>query len=414
MTCSTTPAAATRRIPASSAGTAWPKTACWQPRNSPPSRRVSRANPTRPISGRAWKNVLFNQFHDILAGTSLEAAYEDARNQLARPWPLPTARSTWPPSRWPGNTRIESEEGARPIVVFNPHAWPVRANTEVEFGSVKATDTLLDDDNRPIPLQLVQSHATCGGRNRLSFVADLPPMGYRTYRVVRSGSSKACKTCEVSDLHMENDRFRIEFNPQTGCIKSLRDKRAQVEVFSGEAARPVVLDDPHDTWGHNVFKWDKVIGVFTPSSVKLVAHGLVKSVIRVMSEYGGSTLIQDFALSPDLDQIEVSVTVDWRESLKLLKLRFPVNVKFIKVTHEIPYGHIERFANGDEEPAQSWVDISGTSRDADIPYGFSLLNDGKYSLDVNVHDIGLTILRSPAYANHMPAVAGAGRLVLVH
>jgi hypothetical protein len=28
---------------------------------------------------RAWKNVLFNQFHDILAGTSLEAAYEGVR-----------------------------------------------------------------------------------------------------------------------------------------------------------------------------------------------------------------------------------------------------------------------------------------------------------------------------------------------
>ena len=26
--------------------------------------------------------MLFNQFHDILAGTSLEAAYDDARSQL--------------------------------------------------------------------------------------------------------------------------------------------------------------------------------------------------------------------------------------------------------------------------------------------------------------------------------------------
>ena len=353
--------------------------------------------------GHAWMRVLFNQFHDILAGTSIEPAYDDARDQLGeamaiagRALNLATQSLAW-------NIRIEPEDDARPMVVFNPHAWPVKANVEMEFGSVKATDALLDDDNQLIPLQQVQSHATCGGRNRLSFIADLPPMGYRTYRVV-SQTSKVVKACEVSDLGMENDRFRIEFNPQTGCIKSLRDKRAQVEVFSGEAARPVVLDDAHDTWGHNVFKWDRELGVFTPISVRLVAHGPVKSVIRVMSEYGGSKLVQDFALYPDLDQIEVSVTVDWRESLKLLKLRFPVNVKFIKVTHEIPYGHIERFANGDEEPAQSWVDISGTSRDAEIPYGFSLLNDGKYSLDVNVHDIGFTVLRSPAYANHIPSV----------
>ena len=107
---------------------------------------------------------------------------------------------------------------------------------------------------------------------------------------------------------------------------------------------------------------------------------------------------------PDREQIDVSVTVDWHEQLKMLKLRFPVNVKFMKVTHEIPYGHTERFANGEEEPGQSWVDVSGVSRDKEIPYGFSLLNDGKYSLDVNVRDIGLTVLRSPAYAHHIPAV----------
>ena len=33
-----------------------------------------------PNLAQAWKSVLFNQFHDILAGTSLEIAYEDARN----------------------------------------------------------------------------------------------------------------------------------------------------------------------------------------------------------------------------------------------------------------------------------------------------------------------------------------------
>jgi alpha-mannosidase len=107
---------------------------------------------------------------------------------------------------------------------------------------------------------------------------------------------------------------------------------------------------------------------------------------------------------PDRKQIDISVMVDWHEQLRMLKLRFPVNVKFMKVTYEIPYGHTERFANGEEEPGQSWVDVSGVSRDREIPYGFSLLNDGKYSLDVNVRDIGLTVLRSPAYAHHTPAV----------
>ena len=192
----------------------------------------------------------------------------------------------------------------------------------------------------------------------------------------------------------------MEFDPQSGWITSLRDLKFGVEVFSGPAAKPVVLDDPHDTWGHGIYRWDQVIGEFRATQIKLVEHGPVKSVLRVTSQYGASTLMQDFSMYPVLDQIDVRVTVDWREQRKMLKLRFPVNLQDAAATFEIPYGHIERLANGDEEPFQSWVDLSGMVQDQ--PYGFSLLNDGKYSLDVNGTDIGLTVLRSPAYAHHIP------------
>ena len=74
--------------------------------------------------------------------------------------------------------------------------------------------------------------------------------------------------------------------------------------------------------------------------------------------------------------------MDWHEQHKLLKLRFPVNLNHMRATYEIPYGQIERAANGEEEPGQSWVDLSGTPRDSGVMYGVSLLNDGKYSYDV--------------------------------
>ncbi|MCZ7545176.1 MAG: hypothetical protein M5R40_17355 [Anaerolineae bacterium] len=268
---------------------------------------------------------------------------------------------------------------------------------------------LLDEQDRPTPHQEVQS-VTSTGRVRLSFMADLPALGYRTYRLAPEGPAAPAMTVQASDAVLENARFRLEFDPDTGWIASLFDKQAAVQVFSGPAARSVVIDDPSDTWGHNVYRYDQVIGAFKATRVRLVEHGPVKSVIRVTSAYGQSTLIQDFTMYPDLDQIDVSVIVNWQEQLKMLKLRFPVNVKFMKVTQEVPYGHIEQYANGEETPFQSWVDVSGVSRDRETPYGFSLLNDGKYSLDVNVRDIGLTVLRSPAYANHMPAVLKPGGL----
>jgi alpha-mannosidase len=280
-------------------------------------------------------------------------------------------------------------------------------NVELEYGRLGEADGLLDDAGQPVPLQKVQSWATANGRNRISFIADLPPMGYSTYFVAPDTARQAAQdgqAIQAGDDFMENRRFRLEFDPQSGAIRGLFDKAEQAEVFCGLAAVPAVLEDPSDTWSHNVFQFNREAGRFTAKSVRLVECGPVKAVIRVVSEYGASRLIQDFTMYPDLDPIEVHATLDWREQFKVLKLRFPLNLSHMRATYEIPYGHKERFAGGEEEPGQSWVDLSGMSRDSGLPYGFSLLNDGKYSFDVNIRDIGLTVLRSPIYAHHIPAV----------
>ncbi len=364
------------------------------------------SHPLQSEFARAWKNVLFNQFHDIMAGTSLEAAYDDARDAYGEALAIAGRAMNQAAQSIAWNIRTPLEEDSRPLAVFNALTWPVRTDLEIESSRLKPGSILVDDTGRIVPHQEVRS-STVAGRTRLCFTADLPALGYRTYRLLPGSempqSEAAQAPLKVSDNVLEGDRFRLEFDPATGCIASLRDQRENIEVFSGPAALPVVLDDPADTWGHNVFKWDKIDGTFRAESIRMIEHGPVKSVIRVVSRYGTSKLIQDFAMYPDREQIDVSVTVDWRERSKMLKLRFPINVKFMKVTYEIPYGYTERFANGEEEPAQSWVDVSGVSRDREVLYGFSLLNDGKYSVDVNVRDIGLTVLRSPAYAHHIPA-----------
>jgi len=80
-----------------------------------------------------------------------------------------------------------------------------------------------------------------------------------------------------------------------------------------------------------------------------------------------------------MDRIEVRLLVDWREQLKMLKLRFPINVKSMKATREIPYGTIECTESGEKNLSKAGGCIwhLGGHR---IPT-FQLLNDGKYSLD---------------------------------
>ncbi|MBD2868794.1 alpha-mannosidase [Paenibacillus arenilitoris] len=353
---------------------------------------------------RAWKNVLFNQFHDILAGTSLEPAYQDAAYLYGEAMAIADRSLNYAVQSISWNIGIEQDERTTPIVAFNPHAWQSRVNVELEIGGIKPSAVLLDDQGNAVPFQTVKSQAAARGRFRLSFMADLPSMGYRVYKLLKeSDSVKAVgEPIKAGDHTLENGRFRLEFDPVSGGIKSLYDKKAEHEVFKGEGARPVVIEDTSDTWSHDVLHFNKAVGGFRAKKVHRVEHGPVKSVIRVVSEYGSSKLIQDFAMYPDKDKIDVQVTVDWRESFKMLKLIFPMNVVFSKQTYEIPYGTIEREHNGEEEPGQSWVDYTGLVQDKNTIYGMSLINDAKYSYSIHNKELALTVLRSPIYAHHVP------------
>ena len=143
-----------------------------------------------------------------------------------------------------------------------------------------------------------------------------------------------------------------------------------------------------------MFYFNDEVGTFKATRVYLAEHGPVKSVIRAISTYGTSRLVQDFTMYPDLPQIDVQVEVDWREQFKMLKLKFPVDLVFRKATYEIPYGTMVKAGDGKEQPGQSWIDLSGIIQGRDEMYGLSILNDAKYSYSV-LHKVSLTVLRSP-------------------
>ncbi|HEX7065430.1 MAG TPA: glycoside hydrolase family 38 C-terminal domain-containing protein [Bacillales bacterium] len=354
---------------------------------------------------RAWKNVLFNQFHDILAGTSLEAAYEDARDMHGEAMWIGKRGLNDAVQSLSWRINIEEEPGMKPIVVYNPHSWNSKVNVEQEVGGFKENEHILvDEEGNEVAVQTVQSQATANGRKRVSFIADLPPVGYRVYKIVARSSKESFPAVKANDSAMENDRYRVEIDPKTGFVTSLHDKVKNLDILDGPAARPVVMEDKSDTWSHGVLRFDDECGQFTAKSVERVEHGPVKSVIRVVSEYGKSELIQDFTMYRELNQIDVHVTVNWQEKFKTLKLKFPVNLMFRKGTYEIPYGHIVRECNGEEEPGQRWIDQSGTHRSTGEMYGLSLLNDGKYSFDMHDQEMAITVLRSPIYAHHDPLV----------
>jgi alpha-mannosidase len=363
-----------------------------------------------PDLTEAWKGVLFNQFHDILAGTSIESAYGDARDLYGESISIASRGLNYALQSLSWNINIEEEQGMKPIVVFNPHSWATKSNVEVESGLFKhylfPEEFLIEDSNgNEIPYQYVRSIAKVPNRKRISFIAELPPLGYKTFKLRPVKPTKMYNSVKVADYTMENDRFRLVIDEESGGISSLYDKLKQIELFNGIAARPYVFEDHSDTWGNGELRFDKRIGTFKPLRIRVIEEGPVKTVIRVDSKYEASMMTQDFILYKQLDVIDVKVKVNWQEQLKGLKLQFPVSFNQRNVTYEIPYGHIVREANGEEEPMQNWIDITGTiNKERKEIYGLSILNNCKYSADTNKNMVSLTVLRSPVYAHHDPYI----------
>src|SRR6266545_2966908 len=147
---------------------------------------VAGTPPATAELSHAWRQVLFNQFHDVLAGTSIEEAYEDARDQLGEAAAIAGRAGNRAVQAISRRIGIEPVPGTTPVVVFNPHPWPVRADLEVEVeaGPSGPPARMADERGRPVPVQTIQPSATVPGwRHRLVFPAELPPLGYRTYRL---------------------------------------------------------------------------------------------------------------------------------------------------------------------------------------------------------------------------------------
>jgi alpha-mannosidase len=351
----------------------------------------------------AWKLVLFNTFHDTLGGTAIRDAYADSRDQYGHANSLAGQAFNRAIQALSRRIDIPAEPEMTPLVVFNPHPWRSRADVEFEFGGFPEVGArVLDETGAEVAVQRTRSAATVNGRRRRLVVAtDLPPLGYRVYRIYPAPTESRRGRLYATDTLLENTFLAVEIDPETGWLRRLHDKVADVELVRRPGPHAVVVDDPSDTWGHRMWAYEKAIGEFIPDSVRLVEQGPVRAVLRVCGHFGDSRLVEEFVLAADARHVEVRVTLDWRERQRLLKLRFPTALTDEVATFEIPYGHLERPAVGSEEAAQTWVDVSGLLPGG-LPAGLSVLNDGKYGHDVRGGDIGITVARSPVYAWHEP------------
>jgi alpha-mannosidase len=367
--------------------------------------------------GRAWKQILFNQFHDILPGSAIEPAYEDARDQLGEAVSISKRIITRSHNVIARHVDIPAEDGTQPVLVFNAHPWPVTAAIELQYGSQPTGVHVVDGEGEPTPSQRTQSVATTDDKGRAAtvFEAEVPALGYRLYRL-RSGPApttgeQPTGTLRAGETLLENDVLRAEFSPETGWLTSLLDKRTGVDVVAGAVGEHTqICQDPTDTWGHRVVSYRWPGAAMRTKRMVLREDGPLRARLRVEREWHRSTMVEEFVLGHRSDALEVRVTIDWHEQAHLMKLCFPTAIADPVSTYEIPFGSQSRPVDGSENPAQSWVDLTGTA--GGQPAGLVVVNNAKHAYDASPGDpatpggetasIGITAVRSPVYSWHDP------------
>ncbi|MBQ9507714.1 MAG: alpha-mannosidase [Clostridia bacterium] len=364
----------------------------------------------------AWRDVCFNQFHDILCGCSIMEAYFDVRDSFGHAQTvadrhlneavLRLARKvdTWVDGVSDPVSEVRNQDAGRfdrPVIVFNPLSFPVEEPVRT-YGASKYVKNAAGEY---IPAQNVRASRSNDSHADTVFTARLPALGYNTFWMKWEGNFIPPEISPETDLKaqgfaMENAHLSVRFDPVTGFITSLLNKDEGFDYASPEkpVAVPTVIDDHKtDTWAHNVFTFHNIKGVMALQNIELVESGPVRAVVRTRHAFGNSYLVQDFILGAGQKTLRVKCKADWQEQFTLLKMSFPVGGGDPVNTYEIPGSAITRPANGEEEPAGKWGAVSFAENGR---HTLAVVNDSKYSYDCPGNDFRITLLRNVIFADH--------------
>ena len=374
-----------------------------------------------PISdmNRAWENVLFNTFHDILGGCCTKEAAQDAYNMFGEALSISARAENSAAQRisWDIDTlgdidiaEITKDEDkfltlssipgiGTPLVVYNPFSYSLKQKIRLP----RKLSGITDCEGNAVLVQNVRGkgvfifeeveHATL-------FCADTPPMGYSVFWLHQNANKYEHKerTTKITETSIENAFVRVEFSSKDGSIEILCDKDGNVYIYGGGFSPVVINDEEYDTWAHGHFVFDDPKGKFGNPEFRIMEDGPLCVTLQVRSFYEKSTLTQLFTLYEDDKDLHVNIRLNWQEPYRQFSMRTLLAAENCRTIYEIPFGFDTATNNAMERPCQRWVDITGDKDNKKI--GLSLINSSQYSMSACDNELRMTCVRSPQFADH--------------
>lgn len=349
----------------------------------------------------AWKKVLFNQFHDILPGTSIAEVFTEANQDWETAIALGESLLQHALDTIASSIKLPQppQADAVPIVVFNSLNWKRSQVVTLE-------DSRFNHDN----LFWLWDHqgnkisASCDRPGKLSFLAqNIPGVGYSLYWLCQSSGTRSLDEFKA-DYLLENNYLKVIVNPQTGDLDSIFDKNNKREILRSPGNKLQAFTDRGqywDAWNIDPEYPEKQLSDTQLKSIEWLENSELRQVIRVVKQFNSSQFIQDYILEQQTNLLTIENTVDWQETHVMIKVAFPLNLTSDYVTYEIPCSTIKRTTKPEtaaekaqwEVSALNWADLTDTEAD----YGVSLLNNCKYGYDAQPDQLRLTLLRAATW-----------------
>jgi len=354
---------------------------------------------------RAWGDVLFNQFHDLLGGTCIERAGLLAAAELG-------AAESAAEEMLTAVTRRASRRDARPgehrLAVYNP--------AETEFRGLVAAEpwlawpaercAVLDEAGRAVPAQAIEARSLTRQAGLLLDLA-VPRRGRRLLTLVETpeGAPAAAGDLRVEPHALANADVRVgaaaDFGPEALCCLLGRD--AQPWGFDWRV-RLDVLDDPSDTWSHSVgntyaaapagaFRWDR------PG--ELVERGPLRGALRLAGRFGASRAWCRLMVCRGRPGVHVLLRVTWAQPRQMLRLRLESARTIERRVDLVSGGPLVRAVDRREYPLNGGLVVQAG------PARLAVVAPEVFSASVETGSVNLTLLRSPFVAHHDPTPADA-------
>lgn len=368
--------------------------------------------------GEALHDLAMAEFHDILPGSSIQPVEEMALRLMDHG--LENC------SRVKAHAFFALSQGQAPaspaeipILVFNPHPYPVEAIVECEFnladfnneGTTLAT-AYQGEIRLPTQLEQELSNLALDWRKHIVLRARLEPaqmnrFDCRLERVEHKPTPSLSP--QKGQLHFQTPNLEVVINTLTGLID--RYKAGGIDFLRPGACRPRVMFDSADPWEMRTRGFRRKAGVFRLLSprraatfaglegkpltpVRIIEDGEVRTVVEALFGYRDSFLCLRYKLPQQGTEMEIEARVHWNEKDRLLKLAFPIKGKGMRFLGQVAFGVGELPENGEEAVAQKWLALAGSDT------ALTVINDRTYAADFDGKELRLSLLRSPAYSAH--------------